>query len=218
MPASRVNDPRTQGAALLASYPPRHHRRGFEERLAAWQELQQAGVPLPKTASGRTRPMAANQLEATFERMHEAGEEQQLKLDYKQREQRRSQNKERSRPQSAQVRTACVHRLYTEDCAHRELLHAQRAARAIRILDADKLCNVVALGKDARHELHHGRWPARTAPPPRPRDMPRPLDPTRLHVYGLEVLDMPPGQWQAVVAGDHAAPQAEMWSFDPPKW
>ena len=76
----------------------------------------------------------------------------------------------------------------------------------------------VALGKDARHELHQGRWPARTAPPPRPRDMPRPLDPTRLHVYGLEVLDMPPGQWQAVVAGDHAAPQAEMWSFDPPKW
>ena len=120
--------PRTQGAALLASYPPRH-RPGFEERLAAWQELQQAGVPLPKTASGRTRPMAAKQLEATFERMHEAGEAQQLKLNYKQREQRRSQNKERSRPQSAQVRTACVHRLYTEDCANRELLHAQRAER-----------------------------------------------------------------------------------------
>ena len=34
MPASRVNDPRTQGAALLASYPPRH-RPGFDERLAA---------------------------------------------------------------------------------------------------------------------------------------------------------------------------------------
>ena len=64
MPASRVNDPRTQGAALLASYPPRH-RPGFDERLAAWQQLQQAGVPLPKTASGRTRPMAAKQLEAT---------------------------------------------------------------------------------------------------------------------------------------------------------
>lgn len=216
MPASRLNDPRTQGAALLASYPPRR-RPGFEERLAAWQELQQTGVPLPTTASGRTRPMSAKQLEATFERMHEAGEAQQLKLNHMQREQRRNMNIERSRPHSAQVRTACVHRLYNEDCANRELLHAQRAARAIRILDADKLCNVVALGKGAKDELIQGRWPARTAPPPRPRDTPRPLDPTRLHVYGLEVLDMPPGEWQALVAGDHAAPQADMWSFDPPR-
>ena len=157
--------------------------------------------------------MSAQQLQGTFERLHEQGEELQLKHQHMQREQRRAMNTARSRPQSAQVHKDVLQRLYTDDVRARDALHARRAHIAMRSLEAKKLCNVTAVGRQAKSTLLAGQRPV-PSKAAAPRGLPQPLAPTLLNIYGEDILELPEADWQTLLARDRNAPPTELWALE----
>ena len=158
--------------------------------------------------------LSARQLEAVYDRMYSQAEESRLKAQQREREQRRAMREQQCTcVRGPEDQSAIIHRLAVKDVGERRT-HAQtRAARTARVQAAQQLCNVVALDRDAKTKLHEGRPPAA---PQAPRTA-WPLAPTRLAVFGTEVLDLPDDEWDALVASDHRSPQATFWSFAVPK-
>ena len=175
--------------------------------------LAETKVPLPRTAAGRTPMLSAGQLEAVYDRMYSQAEESRLKAQQREREQRRAMREQCTCVRGPEDQSAIIHRLAVKDVGERRTLAQTRAARTARVQAAQQLCNVVALDRDAKTKLHEGRPPAA---PQAPRTA-WPLAPTRLAVFGTEVLDLPDDEWDALVASDHRSPQARFWSFAVPK-
>ena len=175
--------------------------------------LAETRVPLPRTATGRTPMLSAEQLAVVYDRMYSRAEELELKAEHKQREQRRAIREQCTCVRRPEKQRAIVERLAIKDVNERRA-HAQaRAARTERVQAAQQLCNVPALDRDAKTKLHEGRPPAA---PQTPRAS-WPLAPTRLVVFGKVVLDLPDDEWDALVASDHRSPQAKLWSSAVPK-
>ena len=175
--------------------------------------LAETKVPLPRTAAGRTPMLTAGQLAAVYDRMYSQAEESRLKVQQREREQRRAMREQCTCLRGPEDQSAIVHRLAVKDVGERRTNAQMRAVRTARVQAAQQLCNVVALDRDAKIKLHEGRPPAA---PQAPRTA-WPLAPTRLAVFGTEVLDLPDDEWDALVASDHRSPQAMFWSFAVPK-
>ena len=207
-PQTAYNSPHTQGWPVTSrpvSADPRV--RQYAARLA------ETRVPLPRTAAGRTPMLSAEQLAVVYDRMYSRAEELELKVQHKQREQRRAIREQCTCVRRPEKQRAIVERLAIKDVNERRA-HAQtRAARIERVQAAQQLCNVLALDRDAKTKLHDGRQPAA---PLAPRAA-WPLAPTRLVVFGKEVLDLPDNEWDALVASDHRSPPAKLWSSAVPK-
>ena len=181
--------------------------RQYAARLAATR------VPLPRTAAGRTPRLSAEQLAVVYDRMYSQAEERELKAKHKEEKQRRAIREQCTCVRKLEKQRAIVERLAIEDVSERRVLAQARTARTDRVLAAQQLCNVVALGRDAKIKLHEGRQPSA---PLTPRAS-WPLTPTRLVVFGKEVLDLPSDKWDALVANDHRSPRAVLWSSAVPK-
>ena len=167
--------------------------------------LAETKVPLPRTAAGRTPMLSAGQLAAVYDRMYSQAEESRLNAQQREREQRRDMREQCTCLRGPEDQSAIVHRLAVKDVGERRTNAQMRAARTARVQAAQQLSNVVALDRDAKTKLHEGRPPA------------APQAPTRLAVFGTEVLDLPDDEWDALVASDHGSPQAMFWSFVVPK-
>ena len=176
--------------------------------------LAKTSVPLPRTAAGRTPLLGAEQLGVVYDRMYSRAEELEIKHQSRQREQRRAMREQCTCVRRPEMQRAIVERLHTDVLERRARLQA-KMARAERLRAAQKLCNVVALDREAKTKLHEGvsgagcQWRGGRGS--------YPLTPTRLVVFGKEVLDLPDDEWDALLARDHRSPQADLWSSAVPK-
>lgn len=192
-----------QGATLLEAYRDMLPRTGSRPA--------EMPFPLLRTAVGRTPRLPAGHAD----RMHARAEAMKLKKIQMRKEHQRDLTQECTVVRSLAERREIIERLATRDVSERRTLVQARAARAIRKLEAQKLCNVAALDRAFKDKLHRGEWPAASSPPPA-RGAHGPLAPTRLVVFGPEVLDLPVEQWEDLLSRDHVAPKAPMWAANPP--
>jgi len=108
-----------------------------------------------------------------------------------------------------QAREETVGRLYTEDVGRRSARTREAVKRAVRRIDAEKLCTLTALTPDLK-TLVLRRTPTRwggTQPS---------LEPTRLRLLGKQSLELPPAEWRRTIRQEQGQPAWPAWSLEAP--